>query len=72
MGGGQAEAEAEGVRAGVEAGARGVLALKWRRDAWKHHFLCFSSLSPPLVPLSWLFGLLLRYILSMALIASVR
>ncbi|KAL4616864.1 hypothetical protein GN956_G22066 [Arapaima gigas] len=37
------------------------------------HFLCFSSLSPLLVPLSeWLLGLLFRYILSMALMASVR
>lgn len=37
------------------------------------HFRCFSSLSPLLVLLSvWLLGLLLRYILSMALSASVR
>lgn len=37
------------------------------------HFLCFSSLSLLLALLSvWLLGLLLRYILSMALRASVR
>uniref|UniRef100_A0A8C1S520 Uncharacterized protein n=1 Tax=Cyprinus carpio TaxID=7962 RepID=A0A8C1S520_CYPCA len=38
-----------------------------------HHFLCFSSLSPAFDPVSlWLLGLLFRYILSMALMASVR
>lgn len=37
------------------------------------HFRCFSSLSLLLALLSvWLLGLLLRYILSMALRASVR
>lgn len=38
-----------------------------------YHFLCFSSLSPAFDPVSlWLLGLLFRYILSIALIASVR
>lgn len=44
-----------------------------RGGGGRPHFLCFSSLSLLLALLSvWLLGLLLRYILSMALRASVR
>jgi len=46
--------------------------INWDVVVW-HHFLCFSSLSPAFDPVSlWLLGLLFRYILSMALMASVR
>lgn len=52
-------------RAAGRAGGRGA--------GVEPHFLCFSSLSLLLALLSvWLLGLLLRYILSMALRASVR
>uniref|UniRef100_A0A8C9TQY1 Uncharacterized protein n=1 Tax=Scleropages formosus TaxID=113540 RepID=A0A8C9TQY1_SCLFO len=55
----------------IKQNHRTVFKLSLRVFAF--HFLCFSSLSPLLVPLSeWLLGLLFRYILSMALMASVR
>lgn len=47
MGGGRGEVEVCG---SVEKGGPGVWPAV--EVGWKHHFLCFSSLSPPLVPLS--------------------
>uniref|UniRef100_A0A8C9T0B2 Uncharacterized protein n=1 Tax=Scleropages formosus TaxID=113540 RepID=A0A8C9T0B2_SCLFO len=61
--------ESRCVRSDVLISCICVCTVHW---CWSRtHFLCFSSLSPLLVPLSeWL--LLLRYILSMAFTASVR
>lgn len=47
MGGGRGEAE--GCGSVKKKGPRVWPSVKM---GWKHHFLCFSSLSPPLVPLS--------------------
>ena len=72
LGAGEREEGAErmdGLRGGRERTAWRGLGGGWGDP----HFRCFSSLSPLLVLLSvWLLGLLLRYILSMALSASVR
>lgn len=62
------EGRVGGARAGEPGGRAGG-----RGAGAQPHFLCFSSLSLLLALLSvWLLGLLLRYILSMALRASVR
>lgn len=68
----------DGGSSGSEGGWSPAVTCRWesgegRGAAGGAHFLCFSSLSLLLALLSvWLLGLLLRYILSMALRASVR